>query len=194
MIVLIQCFHFTIYRSTRDLCFALVNISHSRWLQQLVLMHLKHCSVIISCHNIHKIKLKTDYKILFSPRKKFNPCLLSAYTHYWTMQRWEVPLVCGVWLWVSNINISSNEKQEWRREVLYFTPRRPITAEKIAAIFVTLSENIDIIKCLRLRIKIAPVKYLLGVKSFIVCQKGDTMRAYWDIRSKEGGDQSEASL
>ena len=37
--------------------------------------------------------------------------------------------------------------------------------------------RIYIIKCLRLRIKIAQVKYLLGVKSFIVCQKGDTMRA-----------------
>ena len=57
---------------------------------------------------------------------------------------------------MSNINISSNEKREWRREVLCFTPRQPIITEEIAAIFVTLRNrdiNVDLrIKCYILKI------------------------------------------
>ena len=86
---------------------------------------------------------------------------------------------------MSNINISTNGKQEWSREVLCFTPRQPITVGKIAAIFVSLrtEKNIGCLKILQL-------KYLLGVKNFIVCQ-GGRHNADRDIRSREDVSQSE---
>ena len=136
------------YKSTRDLCFALVNISHSRWLAQPLLMHLKHCSVIISCHKVHKIKSKhndskssslplnrhitrlppstpsyinhnfitqlltSGIKCLITCEVKNSQMFVRAIPHNAEMQEGEDPLVWGWVCLVSNINISTNGKQE----------------------------------------------------------------------------------